>query len=240
MNTPQAATQPVVLQGADGTVVDVAATTEKGAKKSIEQGVLWVVDPETGRLLPYAGEAAASEGSMPVASVTEHSGWYLATVAAGSSGGRAGDHTPPAATGPETGAGPNTAAGTNTATGTDTAAGPNTAAGTATAAGPQTAAGQDAAGRPDFTVLAGLWQTIRERNRSRPEGSYTTHLFTEGEEKIRKKTGEEAVELLLSRSVGETTHEAADLIYHLFVLLESSGIGVEPVLAELAERGGGR
>jgi phosphoribosyl-ATP pyrophosphohydrolase len=222
VNTPQAATQPVVLQGADGTVVDVAATTEKGAKKSIEQGVLWVVDPETGRLLPYAGEAAASEGSMPVASVTEHSGWYLATVAAGSSGGRAGDHTPPAATGPETGAGPNTAAGT------------------ATAAGPQTAAGQDAAGRPDFTVLAGLWQTIRERNRSRPEGSYTTHLFTEGEEKIRKKTGEEAVELLLSRSVGETTHEAADLIYHLFVLLESSGIGVEPVLAELAERGGGR
>jgi phosphoribosyl-ATP pyrophosphohydrolase len=88
-------------------------------------------------------------------------------------------------------------------------------------------------------VLDELWRTIRKRNAERPEGSYTTHLFTEGEEKIRKKTGEEAVELLLARREEELVHESADLVYHLLVLLESTGIGIAPLLAELRRRAGG-
>ena len=118
---------------------------------------------------------------------------------------------------------------------TDTGAGAQSRGGAAGAAiGSAGAAG----GGPDVSVLTDLWATIQERNRSRPEGSYTTHLFTQGEEKIRKKTGEEAVELLLARSTDETVHEAADLIYHLLVLLESTGVGIDALLAELRRRAG--
>ena len=201
----QSDTRPVVLQGNDGSVIDVAATNQKGANKSIEQGILWVVNPVTGRLLPYGGDATASTGSMPVASLTERNGWYLARVSPESG---------PAAQGTKR-------HGEQAST---------------EAAGPTESEATEAAGDLDFSVIDGLWQTIRERNRTRPEGSYTSHLFREGEDKIRKKTGEEAVELLLSRSPSETTHEAADLIYHLLVLLESTGLGVTPVLEELAKR----
>ena len=85
-------------------------------------------------------------------------------------------------------------------------------------------------------TLARLARVIRQRRINLPEGSYTTHLFTSGEEKIRKKTGEEAVELILARDPGEIVYEAADLIYHMLVLLESLGIDYTAVLGELDKR----
>ena len=69
-----------------------------------------------------------------------------------------------------------------------------------------------------------------------PEGSYTTHLFEKGEEKIRKKTGEEAIELLLARERSDIVYEAADLIYHMMVLLEVKEIPIGEVLGELESR----
>jgi len=85
-------------------------------------------------------------------------------------------------------------------------------------------------------VLDRLWQVIQKRNQDRPEGSYTTHLFEKGVEKIKKKLGEEAVEVILAGTKEETIYESADLIYHLFVLLTASGVDLEQVYLELAKR----
>lgn len=85
-------------------------------------------------------------------------------------------------------------------------------------------------------TLQKLRQVIAGRRRDLPEGSYTTLLFQKGEEKIRKKTGEEAIELLLANSRSDLVSESADLIYHLMVLLEVKDIPVDDVLAELENR----
>ena len=231
---------PVVVQDQAGAVVAVAATNDKGHKKSIERGELWIVDEQTGRLLPHPGP-------LPVTAVTRQAGWYLATTPGGGDAAGVGPPgpraTPAGATveKPETKAA-STPAGTAGTAGTETGAGAQSRGGAAgasmSAPGAEGGSGTDAAGGVDVAVLADLWATIQERNHSRPEGSYTTHLFTQGEEKIRKKTGEEAVELLLARSTDETVHEAADLIYHLLVLLESTGVGIDALLAELRRRAG--
>ncbi|WP_053227963.1 phosphoribosyl-ATP diphosphatase [Spirochaeta cellobiosiphila] len=85
-------------------------------------------------------------------------------------------------------------------------------------------------------VLDRLWQVIQHRNEARPEGSYTTHLFEKGVEKIKKKLGEEAVEVILANNAKEITYESADLIYHLFVLLTATNVSLESVYLELANR----
>lgn len=85
-------------------------------------------------------------------------------------------------------------------------------------------------------VLLSLEQVILDRMRMLPEGSYTTHLFTSGGEKIRKKTGEEAVELILAKNKDEIIYEAADLIYHMMVLLSHENISIKSVLSELSNR----
>lgn len=87
-------------------------------------------------------------------------------------------------------------------------------------------------------IISELEDLIRERKESLPEGSYTTHLFTRGNDKIRKKTGEEAVELLLARGHEEIVSEASDLIYHLLVLLVDEGVSFDEIGAELARRHG--
>lgn len=86
--------------------------------------------------------------------------------------------------------------------------------------------------------LERLSVVISRRNRDRPEGSYTTHLFDKGIDKIRKKTGEEAVELLLARDRRDVIYESADLIYHLLVLLEAEGLRWVDVKEELFRREG--
>ncbi|MDC7218469.1 MAG: phosphoribosyl-ATP diphosphatase [Spirochaetales bacterium] len=86
--------------------------------------------------------------------------------------------------------------------------------------------------------LAKLTSVIQERHKSMPEGSYTTHLFNKGMEKIKKKTGEEAVELLLASEKEDILYESADLIYHLLVLLEAADLSIFDVLAELERRDG--
>jgi len=87
------------------------------------------------------------------------------------------------------------------------------------------------------SVLQGLVAVISDRKDMLPEGSYTSYLFKSGESKIRKKTGEEAVELVLSSTREETVSEAADLIYHLLVLLEQLEIPFDDVIDELENRG---
>ena len=90
-------------------------------------------------------------------------------------------------------------------------------------------------------VLATLADEIAMRRTASPETSYTAKLLSQGVEKCAKKFGEEAVELALSsvlRNTAHTTAEAADVLYHLLVLLASCDVKLTDVMAELARRQG--
>jgi len=85
----------------------------------------------------------------------------------------------------------------------------------------------------------GLWRTIAERAQERPTGSYTTELLEAGVGACARKVGEEAVELsvaALDESDERVVEEAADLVYHLYVLLAARGLDVSQVEDELARR----
>lgn len=86
-----------------------------------------------------------------------------------------------------------------------------------------------------------LVKTIKDRRKHRPEGSYTSYLFTQGRDKILKKIGEESAETIIAaknRSRKELTAESADLFYHLLVLLANEEVEFEEVLGELDRRSG--
>ena len=85
-----------------------------------------------------------------------------------------------------------------------------------------------------LTRLAG---TIAGRRREMPEGSYTAKLLDRGTGYTAQKVGEEAVEVVVAALEGEKlAEESADLLYHLLVLLEGRGVGVEEVARVLDER----
>ncbi|WP_408007758.1 bifunctional phosphoribosyl-AMP cyclohydrolase/phosphoribosyl-ATP diphosphatase HisIE [Pseudalkalibacillus sp. A8] len=91
----------------------------------------------------------------------------------------------------------------------------------------------------NLAILTELEQLIAERERSRPEGSYTTYLFEEGVDKILKKVGEEASEVIIAaknRDKDELSWESADLLYHLLVLLREQALPLNDVLSVLKER----
>jgi phosphoribosyl-ATP pyrophosphohydrolase/phosphoribosyl-AMP cyclohydrolase len=88
-------------------------------------------------------------------------------------------------------------------------------------------------------LLEQLKQVLAQRNLERPEKSYSTYLFTQGLDKILKKVGEEAAEVIIAaknNNPQELAQEAADLIYHLMVLFEASGVAYEQVWEVLQER----
>jgi len=97
----------------------------------------------------------------------------------------------------------------------------------------------DAAILSDFAVVLELEKTIRERERDMPEGAYTTYLFDKGVDKILKKVGEEASEVIIAaknRDPEELKWEAADLLYHLMVLLQEQKLPLKNVLEVLNKR----
>lgn len=82
---------------------------------------------------------------------------------------------------------------------------------------------------------------VADRRSSPVEGSYTNYLLDQGIDKIGKKIGEEAAEVIIAAKNGEPAalaNEASDLIYHLLVLLESSGVATEQVWDVLGTRRG--
>lgn len=86
-----------------------------------------------------------------------------------------------------------------------------------------------------------LTQVIQQRHEEMPEGSYTTTLFEKGAERISKKVGEEASEVIIEAIRGDKkrlVYEAGDLIYHLLVLLELYGLSISDVEKELYSRHG--
>jgi phosphoribosyl-ATP pyrophosphohydrolase/phosphoribosyl-AMP cyclohydrolase len=87
--------------------------------------------------------------------------------------------------------------------------------------------------------IGALQDLIDQRKKEMPEGSYTTSLFEKGMNKIAQKVGEEAVELVIESMDNKDDlflNEAADLIYHLLVLLTAKGYGIQDVIRILEQR----
>ncbi|OLC09066.1 MAG: hypothetical protein AUH42_00050 [Gemmatimonadetes bacterium 13_1_40CM_70_11] len=94
-------------------------------------------------------------------------------------------------------------------------------------------------GEPTGGVLTRLAGTVAERARTRPAGSYTARLLDDGIAKIAQKLGEEGVETVVaatSEDAARLTSEAADLLYHLLVLLEAKRLPLDRVFEELERR----
>lgn len=93
--------------------------------------------------------------------------------------------------------------------------------------------------KPPSGFLAELDALVAQRNEARPAGSYTTQLFESGTRRIAQKVGEEGVETALAAVVQDDDAllgEAADLVYHLTVLLRARGLSLAQVAAVLARR----
>ncbi len=94
----------------------------------------------------------------------------------------------------------------------------------------------------DQTFLSELQDLINHRKQELPEGSYTTSLFKAGIGHMARKVGEEAIELVIESADGRGERflsEAADLVYHLLVLLAARGYGIGDVEKVLRERHAG-
>ena len=92
-----------------------------------------------------------------------------------------------------------------------------------------------------MNALERLAATIEDRRGADPESSWTARLLAEGPEKAAEKFGEEAVEAVIEAVRGDPqrlTGEAADVLYHLLVMLASREVSLGDVLAELERREG--
>jgi phosphoribosyl-ATP pyrophosphohydrolase len=90
-------------------------------------------------------------------------------------------------------------------------------------------------------VLERLFALIESRRGGDPSQSYTARLFAEGRAKIARKTGEEAIEVVIAALEGgreSVAKESADLLYHLLVLWADAGVAPDDVWRELARREG--
>jgi phosphoribosyl-ATP pyrophosphohydrolase/phosphoribosyl-AMP cyclohydrolase len=94
---------------------------------------------------------------------------------------------------------------------------------------------------PELAFLAGLERLVARRDEERPGDSYTTRLLEAGIKRIAQKVGEEGVETALAAVAGdrdELAGEAADLLYHLLVLLRAGGLSLQDVIQTLESRHG--
>ncbi|MGV6805221.1 MAG: phosphoribosyl-ATP diphosphatase [Ruegeria sp.] len=92
-----------------------------------------------------------------------------------------------------------------------------------------------------MNILEQLAATIESRKDADPESSWTAKLLAKGPEKCAEKFGEEAVEAIIEAVKGDRarlTSEAADVLYHLLVMLAARDVSLTDVLAELDQRQG--
>jgi phosphoribosyl-ATP pyrophosphohydrolase len=88
-------------------------------------------------------------------------------------------------------------------------------------------------------VVQEVFEVVKARKTSAPEGSYTARLYAAGEVEVLKKLGEEAVEVVVAASKqteDRIVYELADLVYHSLVLLAMRDLSWSDVEAELARR----
>jgi phosphoribosyl-ATP pyrophosphohydrolase/phosphoribosyl-AMP cyclohydrolase len=99
--------------------------------------------------------------------------------------------------------------------------------------------GEQPRGEGGESFLRSLTHTIKMRAHSGEQGSYTAELFEAGIDRIAQKVGEEAIEVVIEGKNGDTERlleEAADLLFHLMVLLEWSGRSLDHVIERMQER----
>jgi phosphoribosyl-AMP cyclohydrolase / phosphoribosyl-ATP pyrophosphohydrolase len=99
--------------------------------------------------------------------------------------------------------------------------------------------GEPADRRPTIGFVVELADLIAQRAAERPAGAYTTKLLDGGVDRIGKKIGEEAAEVIIAAknaAPDELTWESADLLYHLLVLLQQQGLPLEAIWGELRRR----
>ncbi|UWQ00811.1 phosphoribosyl-ATP diphosphatase [Aliiroseovarius crassostreae] len=90
-------------------------------------------------------------------------------------------------------------------------------------------------------ILKTLEATIAARKSADPDSSWTARLLSKGPEKCAEKFGEEAIEAIIAAARNDRenlTYEAADVLYHLLVMLAARDVSLEDVLSELARRQG--
>lgn len=85
-------------------------------------------------------------------------------------------------------------------------------------------------------ILLNLEDLIYKTKEKPRENSYTTYLFNSGEENIRKKVGEEAIETILAKTNDRIIYETSDLLYHLLVYLSYNNIKLSDIMNELNKR----
>ncbi|WP_444452123.1 phosphoribosyl-ATP diphosphatase [Rhodobacter capsulatus] len=92
-----------------------------------------------------------------------------------------------------------------------------------------------------MTTLSRLAATVESRKGADPDSSWTAKLFAKGPEKCAEKFGEEAVEAIIAAVKNDRenlVYEAADVLYHLTVMLAARDVSLDEVLAELDRRAG--
>ncbi len=92
-----------------------------------------------------------------------------------------------------------------------------------------------------MSILHDLAATIEARKGAEPDSSWTAKLLAKGPEKCAEKFGEEAIEAIIEAAKGDRgklTSEAADVLYHLLVMLAARDVALDDVLGELARRQG--
>ena len=88
-------------------------------------------------------------------------------------------------------------------------------------------------------TLSDLEKIVDQRSKASPEESWTAKLCAAGQPKAAKKLGEEAIETVMAAVTGDLenlTYEAADVLYHLMVVLKIAGIPLQNVMDELERR----
>lgn len=103
----------------------------------------------------------------------------------------------------------------------------------------QPLAGTDQDETNPLRIFEHVYNTILDRKENPKEGSYTNYLFEKGMDKILKKVGEEATEIVIAAknpNPEETKYEIADLLYHMMVLMVEKGLSWEDIIGELADR----
>ena len=88
-------------------------------------------------------------------------------------------------------------------------------------------------------VLYALYEVIEDRKKNPKEGSYTNYLMEKGIDKILKKVGEEAAEIIIAAknpNQEEVKYEMCDFLYHMMVLMAERGITWDDIMEEMAKR----
>ncbi len=99
--------------------------------------------------------------------------------------------------------------------------------------------GSDYDAKNPLQVFQSVYNTILDRKQNPKEGSYTNYLFDKGIDKILKKVGEEATEIVIAAknpNAEEIKYEISDFLYHVMVLMVEKGVTWEDIVNELADR----